>query len=145
MSPLVGRKTISESLKTILICVDSYDEACMKGLVYHGSFDEAQKFQSVMQLLLIIEQILDITEYPKPTVEKRRFHSFKDSNEDIVQVNKEFDFKNLKGNLATFKVKIMFRQHASWQGSVSWIENNNTEPFRSALELLMLMNSAMTE
>jgi len=145
MSPLVGRKTVSESLKTILICVDSYDDSCIKGFVHHGSFDTAQKFQNLMQLLLIIEQVLDITEFPKPTVEKRRFHSFKSSGEEVAYADKEADSQNLKGELATFKVKIMFRQHASWQGSVAWLENNSTEPFRSALELIMLMNSAMTE
>jgi len=142
---MTGRITVSESLKTILVCVDSYDDFCMKGFVYHSSFDAEKKFENLMQLLLMIEKILEETGFPRPTTEKRRFHSFKISNEEAEVTDKELDFQHQKGKLATFKVKIMFRQHASWQGSVSWMEGNNIAPFRSALELIMLMNSAISD
>jgi hypothetical protein len=145
MAPMTGRTTVSESLKTILVCVDSYDNLCINGCIYHSSFDDGEKFENLMQLLLVIERILESTGYPKPTTEKRRFHSFKSLIEDSEMIDKKFDFQHLKGKMATFKIKIMFRQYASWQGSVSWMEGNNTEPFRSALELIMLMNSAMSD
>jgi hypothetical protein len=145
MSPMTGRTTVSESLKTILICIDSYENLCMQGLVYHSSLGEGKKFQNLMQMLLLVEKILEDTGFPKATTEKRRFHSFKSSIEGAEAGGNERDFQNLKGKVATFKIKIMFRQYASWQGSVSWMEGNNTEPFRSALELLMLMNSAMSD
>ena len=145
MSPMMGRTTVSEIMKTILVCIDSYEDLNMKGLLYHSSFDDGKKFENLMQLLLMIEKILEDTGFPKSTTEKRRFYSFKSSTEESELGNKELDFQQLKGKVGTFKVKIMFRQYASWQGSVSWMEGNNTEPFRSALELLMLMNSALTD
>jgi hypothetical protein len=117
----------------------------MKGSMYHSSLDEGKKFQNLMQLLLMIENILEDTGFPKPTTEKRRFHSFKATSEAGEVIDKEHTSQNLQGKLATFRIKIMFRQNASWQGSVSWLEGNSMEPFRSALELLMLMNSAMTD
>jgi hypothetical protein len=46
------------------------------------------------------------------------------------------------GKLATFSMRVMFRQNASWQGSVTWLEEKREESFRSTLELLMLMHSA---
>jgi len=40
--------------------------------------------------------------------------------------------------------RILFRQNASWQGSVVWVEGRQEERFRSALELVLLMDSALT-
>lgn len=50
-----------------------------------------------------------------------------------------------EGKRATFALRVLFRQNASWQGSVTWLEGGQEESFRSVLELLMLMNSALTE
>lgn len=40
-------------------------------------------------------------------------------------------------------MRILFRQNASWQGSVLWREGGQEERFRSALELVLLMDSAL--
>ncbi len=42
-----------------------------------------------------------------------------------------------------FVVSITHRQNATWQGSVTWVEENKTQSFRSALELLRLLDSAV--
>ena len=42
-----------------------------------------------------------------------------------------------------FVITITHRQNATWQGSVTWVEENRTQSFRSALELLRLMDSAV--
>ncbi|MEL7609933.1 MAG: hypothetical protein AAGU74_10540 [Bacillota bacterium] len=44
---------------------------------------------------------------------------------------------------ATFVVNVLFQQNASWQGTVSWLNQGKTLPFRSLLELLKLMDSAI--
>jgi hypothetical protein len=48
-----------------------------------------------------------------------------------------------QGRQGTFAVHILFRRNASWQGRVTWLEQNRVEHFRSALELLMLIRSAL--
>ncbi len=48
------------------------------------------------------------------------------------------------GKVATFTLKLLFRQNASWQGSVLWNEGNSEETFRSVLELLLLMDNALS-
>ena len=48
-----------------------------------------------------------------------------------------------KGRLATFELKILFRQHASWQGTIVWKEGRQEQSFRSVLELVHLMDSAL--
>lgn len=42
----------------------------------------------------------------------------------------------------TFLVQIHFRQKETWQGQVTWAEENKTVSFRSALELLRLLDEA---
>lgn len=43
----------------------------------------------------------------------------------------------------TFIVKVMEQQNDSWQGSVTNAENNETQYFRSALELLHMMEEVV--
>ena len=45
--------------------------------------------------------------------------------------------------MSTFIVKVMDQQNNSWQGSITWVENDETMYFRSALELLHLMDGAI--
>ena len=45
----------------------------------------------------------------------------------------------------TFNVKVLREQNDTWQGSITWAEKNKTEYFRSALEMLSLMNDVMKE
>ena len=43
----------------------------------------------------------------------------------------------------TFIVKVQYRQNASWQGSIRWLERDTEKNFRSTLELIRLMDSAV--
>ena len=45
----------------------------------------------------------------------------------------------------TFIVKVEFSQNSTWQGRVVWAEENRTVRFRSALELVKLMDEAISE
>ena len=48
-----------------------------------------------------------------------------------------------RGTAATFELRILFRQHASWQGELLWLERSDRQSFRSVLELITLMDSAL--
>ena len=43
----------------------------------------------------------------------------------------------------TFVVEVIDQQNASWQGSVNWVNTGKKEHFRSALELIRLIDSAL--
>jgi hypothetical protein len=45
----------------------------------------------------------------------------------------------------TFIVQVLNNQNATWQGTVNWIDEKRTQPFRSTLELLKLIDSALEE
>ena len=44
-----------------------------------------------------------------------------------------------------FVVNILDQQNATWQGTVTWTDGQKTMPFRSALELLHLIDSSLAE
>ena len=44
---------------------------------------------------------------------------------------------------ASFLVHVQFRQHATWQGNITWINKGVTQQFRSVLELIRLMTEAV--
>lgn len=46
-------------------------------------------------------------------------------------------------NTGTFVVKILDRQNATWQGTVTWIDEQKVQCFRSALELLKMIDGAL--
>ena len=48
-----------------------------------------------------------------------------------------------KGERATFVVSVQFARNATWQGSITWTEEKKTVAFRSALEMLKLMDDAV--
>ena len=45
----------------------------------------------------------------------------------------------------TFLVEVIDQQNSSWQGTVKWLNTGNQKNFRSALELIRLLDSALTE
>ena len=45
--------------------------------------------------------------------------------------------------LDVYKRQVRYRQNATWQGDVIWAEKNERQSFRSALELLKLIDSAL--
>jgi len=45
----------------------------------------------------------------------------------------------------TFEISVRFQQNATWQGVIHWIEKNQKQNFRSTLEMLKLMDEAITE
>lgn len=51
----------------------------------------------------------------------------------------------IDGKKKTFIVDIKDNQNETWQGSLSWVQGNRTENFRSALELIKLIDSVVEE
>ncbi len=48
-------------------------------------------------------------------------------------------------NRKTFIVKVMSTDNATWQGNVTWIEKNKGQNFRSALELMKMLDAAIDD
>lgn len=50
---------------------------------------------------------------------------------------------NRQRKTETFIIKVMDQQNATWQGSVTWVDEQREQYFRSTLELLKLIDGAL--
>lgn len=134
----------------LVICVDSYNQASMKGRAYFGGEQEPTLFRDVCPILIRYNQFLDFLNVPQASTEMRTFFPNKrrkqwqsDRGEGLVLEKTTAGYKN--GEKATFVVHVEYRQNSTWQGNVTWIEQGETKNFRSALELMIMMESALDQ
>lgn len=132
-------KMCGNEYRTFIVCVDAYEDKNIKGRIYNPFLNGGVAFENLMQFVLQMEQLLDQMHFPQAFVETRSFtHGRQPSPEpDSISGPRQ-------GASATFSIRVLFRQNASWQGTISWLEGGQEEGFRSLLELLLLMDSALS-
>ncbi len=143
----------------VCICVNSNENADYQGLIYHQYADDPIEFDGMTDFLMKAESLFDEWDFPQRGLAQR---FFKKSNKDeIGYKKKKFDEKlpieiiqeqagvrnvqNKKGELGTFVVQVVYRQDATWQGHVIFQEKNEKSDFVSALELIRIMDRALTD
>lgn len=142
LSPLTSAKFVPYEMKTSIIKVCSYHNKNFAGTFYNPFYEEEQHFENLTQLLIIIESLQEAISFPQKSMEWRTFN--KDAEKQVINIGVVGEYGKNKP-LASFQVNIVFRHNASWQGSVRWLENGLETEFRSALELIFLMDSVLTD
>ena len=125
-------------LCAFFVCVDNYEHEVPKGRIVNSQNKVEIAFHGTVDFLKKMEALLRETNFPQPFAENRSFRSRPDHRTVTASSN-----TGKTGNLATFSLKVLFRQNSSWQGAVTWMEGNQEMSFRSVLELLLLMDSAL--
>ena len=125
-----------ENRKT-LVCVDSYHSGVLDGRIYNPCH-EVENFESLTQFLIKMENLLDEQQIPQAYNTMRTFSDVFPYWSSSAPAG-----TGCKGSKATFEIKVLFRQHSSWQGTVTWREKQLEQSFRSVLELVILMDSAL--
>lgn len=128
------------------ICVDRYENEVLIGRLCNSYYEKPIPFSSTISLLKIMDSIFDHFEYPQRSIETRSFseEAKKDplSNTPVLSSPVQMDEG---GQLNTFYVKVIFRKHATWQGSISSISDKSEYNFRSVLEMLLLIDSSLVK
>ena len=129
---------IPEDQKSYLISIYSYDNRSLSGTISHPLLAQPRPFGSTLELLTALEELLDQVCFPARGMQPRRFA-------DTPAERAAADGGRQPGGeaLARFQLRVLFRQNASWQGSVLWLERGQELRFRSVLELLLLMDGAL--
>ena len=127
---------VSDNRK-MTVCVDGYENGELRGRFYNAYHDVCS-FESLSQFLIRMEALLEETQTPQSYTSHRTFTSILHPDPDT-----DFTPQSRKGAKATFELQVLFRQHSSWQGVVVWKERNSEQSFRSVLELVILMDSAL--
>ena len=130
------------------VCVDESNAFNFKGHLYDGVNDRPHLFLSMDDFFRIMDREIDSHMYPQATVELRSFTADparKANRGRAMTMDKQKKTQQtiIPGQKATFVVHVRCRQNATWQGSVDWLEGKNSQKFRSSLELIKLIDSAL--
>ncbi|MGN0986671.1 MAG: hypothetical protein ACI4OO_02425 [Otoolea sp.] len=130
----------------VCVCVDSIENGNITGRFYHKYKKEAEEFRSVSMLLDKMDRLFDRIDFPQSSTRRRTFHPKDEPNKkkkEAVQVADTKEIMGHSGDKGTFIVQVKYRQNSTWQGEVTWTERRQKQYFRSALELLKLIDSAL--
>lgn len=156
-----GENRIWYSSNIINLCMDFYDTEKQCGRLYHQYAGGPIAFRSFLEAFDRMEELYDGLQFPQASTQCRSFltdRGAKRRGKEAVGIGSGFSeyrrremkevesFKEVieqRGERATFVIRVQYRQHSSWQGEITWIDGQKKEYFRSALELLRLMDSAL--
>ena len=131
-------RTWGEEFRTTTVCIDSYCNAVPAGRFYNACLPEGRSFQSLVHFLQEMEHLLDTMDFPRAFSEVRTFAPPAELPPQSCPTRQQ------TGKLATFAIRILFRQNMSWQGTVTWLEGQQEQSFRSVLELILLICNALS-
>lgn len=157
-----GNLMVSYSPNVVTLCLDFYDSERQSGRLYHQYTPGAVSFTSLFQALDRMERLYDELQHPQAAlrirsfqIERRKKRRTEEKEEALalpehmgkeMKVMEEFEkVTEQRGRDSTFIIHVKYRQNASWQGEVTWVDKQKKEHFRSALELVRLIDSAVGE
>ena len=157
------RNTRPMNCPILRIHIDKTDDYDLCGRI---EFPEATEkpFVGVLSMLQLMDRYFDLVQFPMRTMAQRTFPRAKRANTtersqdfitgiegnkmqelDSKAVAKQvFELGNEQGR-ATFLIKVLYRQNATWQGTIEWIGTGKSQHFRSTLELINLMEGALSQ
>ena len=131
----------------MVVCFDKREKQLSMGRMYHYYNKVAEPFVNEYHLLNLMEDVMESINYPQSSTMMRNYKeknpvntpSGKKKPEKVVE---QEELLKHRGELSTFVVYVQYRQNTTWQGDIMWVEQNATRSFRSALEMLKLMDNA---
>ena len=145
-SNTVGPERIKGGNIAFKISVYDYQERIMTGRVERNSDGKARSFSGLLALIEFIQSSLDEGWGPGSTTVLRSWAPKEDARPGTPHHSRSPDPVDIGARpLARFLVHIHFRQNASWQGTVSWLEQRQSLAFRSVLELSSLLDGAVQQ
>ena len=140
----------------MVVRVDERAPFSFSGRLYSDYFQRALPFSCPEELLSLSRALLDALSFPQTATSCRSFHSRRGASAPHPTPKRSMESMKHESSLpsqqnetvptgkkGTFVVQVLYRQNATWQGTVRWLDTNKTQPFRSVLELLSLMQEAL--
>ena len=135
----------------LFLCVDDWTDGIPSGRILNACFADEVSFTGFGDMLLTIEQLCDRLNLTQSCMQLRHGPNRKNHLDNKTEWN---DVRHAEtptgasdalfsrfGHARVFPVRIQYRMHATWQGVVQL--HNEAVPFRSALELLGLLDDAL--
>ena len=130
----------------VVLCVNGSNEGDLSGVFYHSYSTEAVPFSGIGQMVLRMEKLYDYLRFPYPGTNSRTFGEEKKltrMTEERKKIMSDDALLSKHGDIGTFIVRVQHRQNSSWQGRITWMEEDKTVQFRSVWEMIKLIESAV--
>lgn len=137
-------ESVKLSPAQFIVSLDDSKANTLAGYIFSGYYHKVFMFRNECEMLFGIDQLCDSMGFPQAFFKYRSFE-VKHASMIVRKVDSFMDAEmqdTLKDGKATFLVHIQFRKNATWQGSITWVEKDKKQNFRSALEMLKLMDEA---
>lgn len=130
---------IANELRFIVVWILSYKNQNPTGYIQTPFSDEKLVFESLTQLLLRTDKLIDELGCPQRSHNPRFLIS-----KSVESQGKPPCAVPRQKSIASFRICVMFRMNASWQGSCEWLEESKSANFRSVLELVQMIDEVLT-
>ena len=131
------------------IALLSYENGVVCGDLHSPVLKDSVHFQGLIELIMIMEKIMQDMNIPKydskyrTLTTKKSLENMQLTYQDLTLSHYERYLDNSmtfpKESEDIFNIKVMYRQHNTWQGEIIWLNKKKTKFFRSALELLEMI------
>lgn len=133
----------------VVLCINQRHGCELAGDFYHSYQAEPVPFMDLGQMTLLMEKFFDDLRFPHPGTNERNFYP---QNKNYPPLQDQQERKKIMsdeqllqrhGDIGTFIIRVQHRQNSSWQGRITWMEEDKTVQFRSVWEMVKLIENAM--
>jgi hypothetical protein len=133
--------------------VVSFGNGMIRGELHSRYLDTPYEFFDFLSMVYKMEGIFDAKRFPEKFVSPRTFGGKNDvgtafifgsgAGDVMKDAIEQIKRQGNNGVKCTFEISVKFRQNATWQGQIHWLEAKQKQDFRSVLEMLKLIDGAL--
>lgn len=136
------------SPSTVKVCVDAIRDGEPSGTLISPYANSTADFGGIIHMVNALDGFLTEIGFPQAYNTYRSFgteekKTTRREKKELRQYMSEDVFETKLGEKLTFVIQVQFRQNSTWQGTITWTEQKKTQRFRSTLEMIKLMDSAL--
>ncbi|MBR0209021.1 MAG: hypothetical protein IJQ43_09000 [Oscillospiraceae bacterium] len=130
----------------VVLCVDAMRSGGPTGRLFHSYQTDAVEFGGADQMICHMEELYNALNFPYTGTNERSFAPVKKTGTHYTEgdrIMRDETLLSKHGDLGTFIVRVQHRQNSSWQGRITWMEQDKTISFRSIWEMVKLIETAV--
>ncbi len=138
----------------VVVCVDRHTDGNPSGVFFHSYSEHPAPFDGYQQLVARMEWLFDWLQFPHRGTNERYFvpekgkqyvmpAALRGRQPEREKIVSDENLLSRHGEIGTFIVRVQHRQNSSWQGRITWMEEDKTVAFRSVWEMIKLMENAV--
>lgn len=139
MSVAPSKTPLRREATQFLVALDDIVNCDYNGIVQHVQSGDCWKYHGILDLLSVLQEL--VREQLPATHRERTWMRRLSRKERVIPMSDQR--MEIKGEGATFLMHIQYRQNATWQGTLEWLEGKQKVAFRSTLELIRLMEQVV--